>query len=61
LPPELERALSAPFVRHDRYGTRCSTVVLVEHRGRAVAHERRFDAAGAQSGATRIEFEETAG
>jgi uncharacterized protein with NRDE domain len=56
LPADLERALSAPFVRHERYGTRCSTVVLVEHAGRTIVHERRFDSAGAQSGATRIEF-----
>jgi uncharacterized protein with NRDE domain len=56
LPPELLQALSAPFVRHERYGTRCSTVLLVEHDGRTVVHERRFDAAGAQTGATRIEF-----
>jgi len=61
LPPDLERALSAPFVRHDRYGTRCSTVVLVEQDGRTVVLERRFDAAGAQSGAARIEFMGTAG
>lgn len=56
LPPDLERALSAPFVRHERYGTRCSTVVLAERDGRTVVHERRFDAAGAQTGATRIGF-----
>lgn len=56
LPPELERALSAPFVRHERYGTRCSTVVLVEHGGHTVVLERRFDAAGMQQGATRLEF-----
>jgi len=56
LPPDLERALSAPFVRHDRYGTRCSTVVLGGLDGRTVVHERRFDAAGAQTGATRIGF-----
>jgi uncharacterized protein with NRDE domain len=61
LPPDLERALSAPFVRHERYGTRCSTVVLVEHHRHTVVLERRFDAAGAQSGTTRIEFAETAG
>jgi uncharacterized protein with NRDE domain len=61
LPPDLERALSAPFVRHDLYGTRCSTVVLVEHSGHTVVLERRFDAAGAHSGATRIEFMGTAG
>jgi len=56
LPPDLERALSAPFVRHARYGTRCSTVALVEHCGRTVVLERRFDPAGVQTGATRIEF-----
>lgn len=61
LPADLERALSAPFVRHDRYGTRCSTVVLVEHDGRTAVHERRFDPSGAQCGASRIEFVETAG
>jgi uncharacterized protein with NRDE domain len=56
LPPDLERALSAPFVRHALYGTRCSTVVLVEHGGRTVVLERRFDPAGAQAGAARVEF-----
>jgi uncharacterized protein with NRDE domain len=61
LPPDLERALSAPFVRHARYGTRCSTVVRVRHDGRTVVHERRFDPDGAQSGATRVEFVESAG
>jgi len=61
LPADLERALSAPFVRHDRYGTRCSTVVLVDYDGRTVVHERRFDPPGTQSGASRFEFVETAG
>jgi uncharacterized protein with NRDE domain len=56
LPADLERALSAPFVRHERYGTRCSTVVLVEHGGLTSVHERRFNPAGAQTGATRVEF-----
>ncbi len=45
--PSWERALSAPFVRHERYGTRCSTVVLVGHDGRTIVRERRFDSAGA--------------
>jgi uncharacterized protein with NRDE domain len=55
-PLELERALSAPFVRHDRYGTRCSTLVTVEHGGRTVVHERRFDPSGAHCGSSRFEF-----
>jgi uncharacterized protein with NRDE domain len=58
LPEELERALSAPFVRHERYGTRCSTLVRVEHGGRTVVHERRFDARGTQSGSSRFEFQD---
>jgi uncharacterized protein with NRDE domain len=56
LPPEWERALSSPFVVHDRYGTRCSTVLLVEHDGRTTMCERRFDASGNTTGATRLEF-----
>lgn len=56
LPGDWERALSAPFVVHERYGTRCSTLLLIERSGRTVVHERRFDAAGQQSGASRIEF-----
>ena len=61
LPEALEQALSAPFVRHDRYGTRCSTVVLVEHDGRTTVHERRFDPPGVQTGATRVAFTGAAG
>jgi uncharacterized protein with NRDE domain len=56
LPADLERALSAPFVRHERYGTRCSTIVLVAHDGRTTVIERRFESTGAQSGASRLEF-----
>ena len=61
LPPDWERALSAPFVVHDRYGTRCSTVLLVERRGRATMLERRFDAHGLQTGASRWHFDTEAG
>lgn len=60
LPPGLQRALTAPFVVHERYGTRCSTVVLVERRGRTAVFERRYDPCGAQTGASRHEFEATA-
>ena len=56
LPADLERALSSPFVLHSRYGTRCSTVVLVRHDGQTVIQERRFDPQGAQTGTTRLEF-----
>ena len=52
LPREWARALSAPFVLHPQYGTRCSTVVLLEGDGRLYIAERRFDSAGAASGTT---------
>jgi uncharacterized protein with NRDE domain len=56
LPPDWERALSSPFVVHERYGTRCSTVLLVTHDAHTTLCERRFDAQGALTGATRLEF-----
>jgi len=52
LPHEWAQALSAPFVLHPQYGTRCSTVVLLEGDGRLYIAERRFDSAGAASGTT---------
>jgi uncharacterized protein with NRDE domain len=52
LPREWSRALSAPFVLHPEYGTRCSTVVLLEGDGRLQLTEHRFDAAGKLSGET---------
>jgi uncharacterized protein with NRDE domain len=57
LPPDLERALSAPFVVHELYGTRCSTLLLVERTGRTTLHERRFDSNGTLTGATRLQFD----
>jgi uncharacterized protein with NRDE domain len=57
LPPDWERALSSPFVRHDRYGTRCSTVLLIGHDGHTTMIERRFDANGALTGASRRAFQ----
>jgi uncharacterized protein with NRDE domain len=56
LPADLELALTAPFVRHERYGTRCSTVALLARDDRHALYEHRFDAQGVQTGATRIEF-----
>jgi uncharacterized protein with NRDE domain len=50
LPREWERALSAPFVLHPEYGTRCSTVLLLDDDGGLRLAERRFDAAGELSG-----------
>jgi uncharacterized protein with NRDE domain len=43
---EWELLLSSPFIVDERYGTRCSTVVMIRHDGQVLARERRFDAAG---------------
>lgn len=52
LPPEWERALSSPFVLHERYGTRCSSIVAIEPTGACYLAERRFDPTGARAGKT---------
>jgi uncharacterized protein with NRDE domain len=59
LSPDWERTLSAPFVIHPTYGTRSSTVLLLEPAGRMLMAERRFDPTGAPSGQT--EFHLNAG
>jgi uncharacterized protein with NRDE domain len=46
---DMERWLSPPFVRGERYGTRCSTVVLVEAASIVFA-ERRFGPDGLPQG-----------
>ena len=56
LPEDWERVVSAPFIVNERYGTRCSSVLLVERTGRTILQERRFDPAGIQSGNSRFEF-----
>jgi len=54
LPQEWAQALSAPFVLHPQYGTRCSTVLLLEDDGRLHLTERRFDPSGQLSGETEV-------
>lgn len=49
---ELERQLSASFIVGPDYGTRCTTVVLVE-RDAIHFHERRFGPGGAYAGQVR--------
>jgi uncharacterized protein with NRDE domain len=49
-PGEWERILSAPFVKHPRYGTRCSTVLALEPAGELRLIERRFGPAGDRTG-----------
>jgi len=43
---ELERLLSAVFIRSDTYGTRCSTVITIDYENRLKFHELSFDAKG---------------
>lgn len=59
LSPEWERIVSAPFIVHPEYGTRCSTVVLLEPSGAMLIREQRFDPAGHPAGET--EFRLNAG
>lgn len=52
LAPEWERILSSPFVLHETYGTRCSTLIAIEPTGACFVAERRFDSSGACAGET---------
>ena len=56
LPQGWARALSAPFVLNPRYGTRCSSVLLLKDSGQLYLAERRFDAHGAGVGETEFEL-----
>ena len=57
--PDLQRALSAPFVLDPRYGTRCSTLVLLEPSGALRLHERRFAPDGGTTGETELTLNDT--
>lgn len=48
--PEWEHLLSAPFVHHLEYGTRCSTILLLGHDGALHLEERSFDPHGTPAG-----------
>ncbi len=50
VPLDRERMLSAPFIVSERYGTRCSTVLVVGRDGEARFVERSFDAAARPTG-----------
>jgi len=55
-PGDEHPAARAPFVLGDRYGTRASTLLLMDAEGRCSFEERRFDAGGAPAGSSREEF-----
>jgi uncharacterized protein with NRDE domain len=43
---EWERILSPVFIKSPDYGTRSSTVILIDHENRVLFSERTFDPAG---------------
>lgn len=51
-----EPPLTPIFIRNPVYGTRCSTVVAIDDRGRGVIIERRYDPAGDAAGETSLPF-----
>src|SRR5690625_1184065 len=53
---EPERLLSPPFIVGERYGTRCTTLLSLRRRGRSLAAERSFDAAGTPVGEVHYGF-----
>lgn len=53
---ELEPEHSSIFILNPRYGTRCSTVVAIDHSGNGVFMERRFASSGSAIGETRLSF-----
>ena len=53
---ERERWLAPVFIEGSGYGTRCSTVVLREHKARLWLAERRYDARGDAVGESRFEI-----
>jgi uncharacterized protein with NRDE domain len=54
---ERERLLSTALIRAPEYGTRCSTVLLVDHSGRAQFEERSFAPDGSTLALRRYELE----
>jgi uncharacterized protein with NRDE domain len=53
----LEAPETPPFIRNAIYGTRCSTVVMIDRQGRGSITERRFDAQSAPSGETSLNLD----
>ncbi|MEO6519688.1 MAG: NRDE family protein [Pseudoxanthomonas sp.] len=51
---ELERRLSAAFIRGDTYGTRASTLIAIDYEGRSFIGERRFGPNGVFEGQTTL-------
>src|SRR3984885_13162858 len=58
---EWERLLSSAFVRAPDYGTRCSTIIRIESRGRAYFDEWSWSPGGSDIGRVSMQFERERG
>ena len=47
----------AIFIRGEHYGTRCSSVILIDDNGLLTFHERSYDRSATTTGDTRFSFE----
>jgi uncharacterized protein with NRDE domain len=54
---EWERLLSSAFIRAPGYGTRCSTILTIDARGRAAFSEWTWNEAGQQAGRVDYDFD----
>ncbi len=54
---EWERLLSSAFIRGSDYGTRCSTVIRIDHGGKVYFDEWTWDASGSESGRASFQFQ----
>jgi len=53
---EKAKAITAPFIVTEEYGTRCSTVLLCHASGKVEFFEQRFDPAGQKTGHSQFSF-----
>jgi uncharacterized protein with NRDE domain len=53
-----EKLLGSPFIKNERYGTRCTTIILQHREGYALFYEKRYDAFGQTAGDSnwRVDF-----
>jgi uncharacterized protein with NRDE domain len=54
--PDPEDAFSPVFIANPNYGTRCSTVILIDSAGRGRIIERRYDESAAIAGEVALDF-----
>lgn len=48
--PEREKLLGSPFIKNERYGTRCTTLIMQRTDGMVLFHEKSYDSNGSESG-----------